>query len=165
MCDYSLMEFPNRLAAEGEVLMVHRFYSGSMGLASPEDCCRAHSTPVKAKTFWGAVKEFFHPVVEAHRTTAVCIPPGARLILHDVPAQMQKQLAVGQEEEVSFVQLSAVANSYRDAVRFGNGQTIRLQELREGQRVEVMDMGFGVAEEPSAAGITQEIPVFTGRRE
>jgi len=163
MCDYSLMEFPNRLAAEGEVLMVHRFYSGSMGLASPEDCCRAHTRPVKAITFWGTVKEFFHPA-EMHRTTAVCIPPGARLILHDVPAQMQKQLAIGQDEEVTFVQLSALANSYRDAVRFRSGRTIRLQELREGQRVEVMDMGFGAAEEPSAAGIAQEIPMFSGHR-
>ena len=163
MCDYSLMEFPNRLAAEGEVLMVHRFYSGSMGLASPEDCCRAHTKPVQSRTFWGAVKEFFHPT-ETHRTTAVCIPPGARLILHDVPVQMQKQLTIGQDEEVTFVQLSALANSYRDAVRFRNGQTIRLQELREGQRVEVMDMGFGAAEEPTDIGIAQQILVLTGNR-
>ena len=37
MCEYSLMSFPNRLAHAGEDLIVHRFSSGSMGLASPYD--------------------------------------------------------------------------------------------------------------------------------
>ena len=36
MCDYSLHGIENRLAEEGEVLVVHRFYSGSKGLTSPE---------------------------------------------------------------------------------------------------------------------------------
>ena len=38
MCDYSLMEYPNRLATEGEVLAVYRFRSGSLGLASLAEC-------------------------------------------------------------------------------------------------------------------------------
>jgi len=33
MCDYSLAHFPNRLAVEGEQLIVHRFDSGTLGLA------------------------------------------------------------------------------------------------------------------------------------
>ena len=37
MCDYSLMSIPNRLAREGEELIVHRFACGAMGLASPVD--------------------------------------------------------------------------------------------------------------------------------
>ena len=36
MCDYSLQGIENRLAKEGEVLVVHRFYSGSKGLTSPK---------------------------------------------------------------------------------------------------------------------------------
>ena len=36
MCDYPLHGIPNRLAQEGEVLVVHRFDSGSKGLTSPE---------------------------------------------------------------------------------------------------------------------------------
>ena len=36
MCDYSLHGLENRLAEEGEVLVVHQFYSGSKGLTSPE---------------------------------------------------------------------------------------------------------------------------------
>ena len=36
MCDYSLQGIENRLAEEGEVLVVHRFHTGSKGLSSPE---------------------------------------------------------------------------------------------------------------------------------
>ncbi len=45
-------------------------------------------------------------------------------------------------EEVTFTQISAAANSYRDAVRFANGREVRLQELREGQRVRVLDLSL-----------------------
>jgi len=34
MCDYSLAEFPSRLAEEGNILVVHRFPSGTKGLIS-----------------------------------------------------------------------------------------------------------------------------------
>lgn len=147
MRDYSLMEYQNRLAVEGEVLVVHRFRSGSLGLASPEDHCRSESKPVRTRTFWTAVKEFFQPR-EVATARAVCIPPGARLILHDVPAQVQKELCIGPDEDVTFVEMSAAVNIYRDAVRFRNGHMMRLQELREGQRVEVADLGYGEWEEP-----------------
>ena len=40
MCDYSLMAIPNRLAEEGESLVAHRFPTGSVGFASPEDLCK-----------------------------------------------------------------------------------------------------------------------------
>jgi len=35
MCDYSLAGNPNRLAVEGEELVVHPFPTGALGLASP----------------------------------------------------------------------------------------------------------------------------------
>ena len=41
MCDYSLMVIPNRLAQEGEELVTHRFWTGSLGFASPLDMCKA----------------------------------------------------------------------------------------------------------------------------
>ena len=89
MCDYSLMEFPNRLAVEGEVLVAHRFRSGSLGLASPADCSRK---PSQKKPLWRALKDFFL-LPEAQRVVpAVCIPPGAHLILHDLPDRIQKDL-------------------------------------------------------------------------
>ena len=40
-------------------------------------------------------------------------------------------------DKVTFRQLSASALIHRDAVEFGNGMKVRLQELEEGQRLEV----------------------------
>jgi len=146
MCDYSLMEFPNRLAVEGDVLKVRRFRSGSLGLATPPDCGSAH-TKTPDRNFWAKVKEFLF-LPEEPPVTAVCIPPGARLRLHDVPASLQRQFGFSADEEVRFVQTSATENRHRDAICFRTGQTLLLQELRVGQRVEVIDLGNGAAEEP-----------------
>src|SRR5712692_6988983 len=118
MCDYSLAGLPSRLAVEGEQLVVHRFPTGTLGLASP---CPSLSR-------WWSVKQ----------TSAVCIPPGARLLLHDIPKDLQREFDVQATEEVTFVQLSAEAYEYRDAVRFGNGREVLLQWVRSGQHVEVV---------------------------
>jgi hypothetical protein len=139
------MAVPNRLAQEGEELVAHRFPTGSLGLASPGDLQRlaVHAAPAR-RGFWCAVKEFFNPP-KSEPVPAVCIPPGARLRLQDIPLRLQHDLGVGPVEDVTFTQISAVVNSYRDAVRFYNGREVRLQELREGQRVTVLDLS--VAEE------------------
>jgi hypothetical protein len=142
MCDYSLMAVPNRLAQEGEDLVAHRFPTGSLGLACPADLQRISETPqTERKTFWVAMKDFFNPP-KAEPVPAVCIPPGARLLLQDIPVRLQNELHVGPIEEVTFTQLTASPNSYRDAVRFANGRQVRLQELREGQRVRVLDLSM-----------------------
>ena len=154
MCDYSLMAIPNRLAQESEDLVAHRFPTGSIGLASPADLRRvADPTPAQPRSFWCALKDFFNPP-KTEPVPAVCIPPGARLMLHDIPARLQNELNVSSDEEVVFTQLTAAVNSYRDAVRFKNGREIRLQELREGQRVQVVDLSMAEEFEP----ITEEHP-------
>lgn len=161
MCDYSLMAVPNRLAQEGEDLVAHRFPTGSLGLASPADLKRAQEpATTKPRSFWCAVKEFFNPQ-RAEPVPAVCIPPGARLQLHDIPARLQHEFGVGPSEEVVFTQISAAVNSYRDAVRFGNGRSVRLQELREGQRVRVLDLSL--AEELNLEALRQERAEFAYR--
>ena len=147
MCDYSLMAIPNRLAVEQEDLVAHRFPTGSMGLASPADLRRVAEPKEEPKSFWTAVKNFFSPPRTAP-VPAVCIPPGARLMLSDVPARLQTELGVKAEEEVTFTQITATVNSYRDSVRFSNGRVLRLQELREGQRVKVLDLSCAEAAEP-----------------
>jgi hypothetical protein len=140
MCDYSLMAVPNRLAQEGEELVTHRFPTGSLGLASPGDIARAVTAAVpNRKTFFAMLKEFFNPPA-ASPVCAVCIPPGARLRLQNIPQRLQQSLGVSPCEDVTFTQLSAAANTYRDAVRFGNGRDMRLQELREGMLVTVLDL-------------------------
>ena len=120
MCDYSLAHYPNRLAVEGEQLVVHRFSSGTLGLASP---CQN-------------LKE----LLLGCRTPAVCVPPGARLLLHDIPEHIQTSLGVGPVEEVTFVERSAEAFVHRDSVRFGNGRQVLLQHLHVGQQVNVLSL-------------------------
>ena len=122
MCDYSLAGLPSRLAVESEQLVIHRFSTGSLGLASP---C---ASPPR----WWSGKQ----------TPAVCVPPGARLMLLDVPKRLRHDLAVGPIEEVTFVQLNATPYQFRDAVRFTNGREIRLQEFSEGMRVRVLKMSL-----------------------
>lgn len=136
MCDYSLASLPNRLVVEGEQLVLHRFETGAMGLAP--------SCP--------GLKKLFFP----SSTPAVCIPPGARLRLHDTPLHLQQRLGVGEVETVSFVQQSAEAFTYRDAVRFANGKEILLQVLQCGQRVDVLCLSLGDSAEEEAKRQIQE---------
>ena len=68
---------------------------------------------------------------------AVCIPDGARLTLEGISEKLQEAYHLSPVEKVTFRQLSASALIYRDAVEFGNGMKVRLQELEEGQRLEV----------------------------
>src|SRR5208282_2096017 len=96
-------------------------------------------------SLWSKVKEFLNPTLPPP-VPAVCIPPGARLVLHDIPARLRKELDVTANEIVTFTQIGAAANTFRDAIRFWHGRTVLLQELEPGQRVEVLDLS--VAEEP-----------------
>jgi hypothetical protein len=136
------MNVPNRLAQEGEDLVAHRFPTGSLGLASPADVKRPNLTPIRARRgLLDRVRDFFNPPLTAP-VAAVCIPPGARLQLQDIPIRVQQEFGVGSIEEVTFTQISAAVNSYRDAIRFRNGREMRLQEMREGQRVRVLDLSL-----------------------
>jgi hypothetical protein len=160
MCDYSLMCVPNRLAQEGEDLVAHRFPTGSLGMASPADLKRISTPPPVHRSWWSAIKDFFSPAQVAP-VPAVCIPPGSRLELQDIPVRLQRDLGVGAVEMVTFTQISPAANSYRDAVRFSNGREVRLQELREGQRVRVLDLTM--AEELDLERLRDEIAELSHR--
>jgi hypothetical protein len=124
MCDYSLAHYPNRLAVEGEQLVVHRFSSGTLGLTSPRQEISSSSQNPKRLPF----------------DCAVCVPPGAQLRLHDIPEHIQKSLGVGAVEEITFVERSAEAFVHRDTMRFGNGRQVLLQHLQVGQRVDVLNL-------------------------
>src|SRR5262244_1377628 len=132
MCDYSLHGIENRLAEEGEVLVVHRFYSGSKGLTSPEYL----KSTEQPKGLIAMLKGFF-AFPGQYKACAVCIPDGAQLILHGISPSLQQIHGMSATEPVTFRQLSANAQTYRDAVEFTNGVKIRLQELEEGQSLEV----------------------------
>jgi hypothetical protein len=63
--------------------------------------------------------------------------------LRDIPKTLQQHFDVQATEEVTFVQLSAEAYVYRDAVQFRNGREVLLQWLRCGQQVEVLSLCSG----------------------
>jgi hypothetical protein len=142
MCDYSLAGIPNRLAVEGEQLMVYRFSTGARGLTSPEG----------GRWLWWSKQK-----------PAVCVPPGARLLLHDIPKSLQRQFNVQADEEVTFVQRSAQAYEYRDAVRFGNGREVLLQWLGCGQHVEVLSLCSAESREKEHQRLEEEYQrIFLG---
>ena len=144
MCDYSLLGVPNRLAVEGELLVVHRFRTGAMGLASSaEIAVLAEEQHERGGGWWSALKTYFTPAGPEKAVCAVCIPPGARLLLRDIPEWLQRECDVCAAEGVTFTQISAEEYRHRDAVRFANGREALLQRLREGQRVDVLCLSAG----------------------
>lgn len=136
MCDYSLMGVPTRLARDGEELVVYRFRTGSLGLASEGglDC-------TVREGLWASINTLFRSLGPSEET-AVCIAPGAQLLMRDISHELQRSIRVGPVEEVVFTQLSAEAHAYRDAVRFSNGSEVLLQRLKEGQRVRVLRLSL-----------------------
>ena len=141
MCDYSLGGIPNRLAAEGEELVAHRFVTGSMGLASEADLRPPEVAQTRgSKGFWQIVKSVFEGRPRCHEPAAVCIPPGARLIVKNISEDLRRKWGVEEEEGVVFTQIGANAYSYRDAIQFRNGRQVLLQNLREGMRLQVLSM-------------------------
>ena len=141
MCDYSLAGLRTRLAVEGEELVVYRFPTGSLGLTSPAEL-EAHR-----KEFYDWQRRFDPREVPC----AVCIPPGARLLLRDIPDHVQKHLGVGVEESVVFTQRSGEVGRHRDGFRFPNGQEILLQRLVERQRAAVLSLSSALPEEETDA--------------
>lgn len=151
MCDYSLMTIPNRLAVSGEDLVVHRFAAGSVvGLASVCDLRKKQEyRRIQPHGFWPRLKNLFYPP-DAPAIPAVCIPPGARLLVQDIPPRLQRECGFQEEsEEAVFTQITAAVNTFRDAVRFQNGVDVLLQRLAEGQRVRVLDLSSAEDRETS----------------
>jgi hypothetical protein len=159
MCDYSLMGVPNRLACEGEDLIVHEFRTGSRGLTPANSSHeQANGKVSAAQRFRCLLKTVFE---EPNReNVAVCIPPGARLLLRDIPEGLQNSFGVSATEEVIFTQLTAKPYAYRDAVRFKNGREILLQRLNKGQRVTVLELSSCTEE---AESVWQETELLNFR--
>jgi hypothetical protein len=95
---YSLMGVPNRLACEGEDLVVYEFRTGSRGL-TPGTLMTNTDTQKRYERF-GVVKRLFGNLEP--EPVAVYIPPGARLLLGDISEDVQRSCGVGSSEEVTF---------------------------------------------------------------
>src|SRR5689334_16474427 len=138
MCDYSLYTIPNRLAEEGEELVLRKFETGTLGFAPLSDLISLESTTTtKTGGFWSMLKDFVSPP-RPPKLTAVCIAPGARLLLTGVPWKIQTSLCVGRSERVVFTELSERSYSYRDALLLRNGTRVLLQDLPEGLHAVVL---------------------------
>jgi hypothetical protein len=158
MCDYSLHGVKNRLANEGAQLFVHKFHTGSKGLASVTDLRNLEKTPPGAGVWarfkcWVENRQRWINDDMKIALPAVCIPPDARLNVDGIPSPIQKQFGIGRHEEVTFVQLTAEPFKYRDAIRFNNGQEALLQRLSDGLRMDVLSLTLAEetpAPEPAA---------------
>jgi len=147
MCDYSLHGIRNRLAEDGETLVVHRFYTGSKGLSSPE-----YLEPIeKSKSLRAIIKTMFGSPL---RECAVCIPDGAKVLLHGISPALQQARGLCTTEPATFRQMSADASTYRDALEFRNGARVRLQDLEEGQSVRVLALSPRQSGTPDTALIS-----------
>jgi hypothetical protein len=143
MCDYSLHGLPNRLAVEGEGLVTYRFPTGSGGLAPPTDIASANRPNPRGecrRSWWSALKDWLDPQMELDQVPAVCIPPGAHLLMNHIPEELRRKSALQAVEDVTFVQLSADDYCFRDGLRFWNGKQVLLQEITEGVHFEVVSL-------------------------
>ncbi|HLI85054.1 MAG TPA: hypothetical protein VKV17_14120 [Bryobacteraceae bacterium] len=139
------MCYRNRLAVEGEDLVVHRFPSGSKGLASPSDL--PENRPRERRSWWVELKNALLGTQD-QSVPAVCIPPGATLKIHNLNEPLQRKYKLHSEETVAFEELTGAVNTYRDAVHFSNDIQLRIQDLPEGLQVTVIDLGGAEAEPP-----------------
>src|SRR3989449_11730642 len=99
MCDYWLYGIPNRLAQEGEMLVVHRFCTGSKGLTSPE-YLKPTAQPRRLLT---ALKKFF---AFEPQTCAVCVLDGPQLMASVIPLRLQEAHGFTAAYSVLFASLS-----------------------------------------------------------
>lgn len=143
MCDYSLCGLPTRLANEGEELVVHKFNNGILGLVSPTDLCFAKSREIanQKRSLWAKFVQLFEIESVHDPATVVCMPPGAVLMMRDIPSPLQRRWDLRDEEEVVFCQLSARTYSHRDAIRLKSGREVVLQCLHVGIRFDVLSLG------------------------
>jgi hypothetical protein len=142
MCDYSKHGLPSRLAREGEHLVTHRFRTQRIGLASALEIEEAESRNDEApKGHWfSAMKRWFAQAAGTRTILAVCIPPGARLRMTEIPVELRSKWALRNVEIVWFTQIGDLER-HRDAIRFGNGKLVELQTLPEHLRFMVLSLG------------------------
>jgi hypothetical protein len=138
MCDYSLYTVNNRLALESDDLVLHRFDTGSLGFCAAAEWQRAMSHGALART-WSSFVSWLVPRKKCG-LTAVCVPPGARLLVSEVPENARPGFELLELESVVFTQLSERSFAYRDALRLPDGETVLLQKLPEGLRVTVLTL-------------------------
>jgi len=135
------MTFPNRLANEGEILVTHKFSTGSIGFVSPLELGTVQPSPQCTNVeFWGKVRAWFAAPPVRSAVPAVCIPPGARLRVQSVPDRARQAFQAKPGDEVIFTETTATWGQFRDALRIRSNQEILLQSIGEGLQVQVVSL-------------------------
>jgi hypothetical protein len=122
MCDYSLEGYRTRLAKKHENLTAYPFPSCTVGFLNAD----GHQQIKES----GANDELL---------CAICIPPGARLLLTDIPLHTREAFGVPEAGLVTFTLTSIEPRRHRDGVRFEDGTVVSLQELA-GARAQVLSL-------------------------
>lgn len=139
--DYSLSELPVRLAVEGEELAVHRFATGSTGLVLLSDLQSSGPAQrrISARSLWdGAVRRIFRYSPPFQPVQAVYVPPGADVILKNIPADLRQRYGI---EEMEGAKLTLVeSDADPDAIQLLNGCRLRLRDLPDGTRLELLSL-------------------------
>jgi hypothetical protein len=149
MCDYSLMTFPNRLANEGEILVTHKFSTGSIGFVSPQELFNIQRpAPCVPSDFWSRVRGWFVEPSARSAVPAVCIPPGARLKVQSIPERVFGKPDIAPEDLVTFTQVSATWGQFRDGLRTAKKQEILLQTIGEGLEIQVLSLTLADESQP-----------------
>ena len=138
MCDYSLYTVKNRLACESDDLVLHRFDTGSLGFCAAAELQQEMNRGALARG-WSSFLSWVFPQKRCG-LTAVCIPPGARLLVTEVPVAVRPFWGALEMKTVDFTQLPERSYAYRDALRLSDGETVLLQRLPMGLRATVMAM-------------------------
>lgn len=164
MCDYSLMNFPNRLAEEGEILVTQQFSTGSIGFVCLEDSRmqRAPSGETQGR-FWSRLITWFSTRSLNGTVPAVCIPPGAKLRLRWASEPTQTFLGARTGDSLTFTQISAASNQFRDAFRTQSGREILLQNVGIGLQVEVVNLSLAEEREHHAEFVYSLVPEHVRR--
>jgi len=141
MCDRSPCSIRNRLAEEGEDLVLYKFETGSFDFASAADLreCEAKSEK-DSSSIWAVMKDWLFLPRHSARVPAICVPPGAQLLLRDIPANVQASLCIRLSEIAIFTELHARSYHFRDVLLLPNATRVLLQDLPEGLHAVVLSM-------------------------
>lgn len=153
MCDYSPRSIRNRLAEEGEELVLHRFETGSLGFASASDLDECEEASEKiSSSVWTVLKDWLLLPRHAARVPPICVPPGAQLLLSDIPVNVQTSLCIRSSELAVFTELHARSYRFRSALLLPNATRVLLQDFPEGLHALVLSMSSDTSskEQPAA---------------
>ncbi|HTP30861.1 MAG TPA: hypothetical protein VMJ75_01735 [Candidatus Acidoferrales bacterium] len=139
MSDPAMKSVSSRLAEQDDDLVCYRFRCTTIAFARFADLQAAEDpAPQSPGSFWSELKEVFFPP-SPPTVPVVRVPPGARLLLMDIPEALRESFGVGRIEEVSLAQVNE-NDTVRDAVRFSNGCELLVTSLHAGQRVRVLSV-------------------------